>query len=262
MPGARRDAAPQEQRLAGDAPARGQLVRERLGRMAGASELSHPVGRDIGDDVYSRLLELGAVRARLPGVRAWRSPRSFQARTNGHGGAGVAVRRRRRREREPTARALAAALDRPGGRCAATRAPWRPDRPQSARGRTHRAPEAGPRQATQRGGNKRSTNHADHATAASSHVSVTAPPQNVRLSRGRASRSRAAAGRPRRAGGCRPRAAARGSRCRTRSTSKRPAVDGLALAGARRRTDRAGRQALPLVEVAPGSAATWSRWKR
>jgi hypothetical protein len=94
----------------------------------------------------------------------------------GHGGAGVAVSRHRGGEREPTACALAAALDRPGGRGAAARAARRPNRSQSAvAGRTE------PRGRPTAGDTARRQQEIDEPRrsryGANCHVSVTARPQ-------------------------------------------------------------------------------------
>ena len=200
---------------------RAELGGEALGRMLPAPELAHRVGRDIGDDVGRRALDMCSDE--LGGQAGHAAEPALLPRTDERAGrAAVGDGRARAREGEAPPRTLAA-LARPATRSErrnghSTAAPsGRSSSRQPAQSRS-----AALRQATQERGSRRSTSHASNARAGR----VTCLSRNrAREATIRASLlgrvvARAPAGRQRRAAGCPPPAAARGSRCRTRSSSK------------------------------------------
>ena len=125
-----RDARPFEKRLTRKAPASSQLVRERFRRMTCAFELTHSVGRDIGDDVCGRPLEVGEHELGCQG-REPAEPALLPGMDEGNGGARVGVGGRGGGERETPAGALQAASNRPGRGRAAACAARQPDRSKS-----------------------------------------------------------------------------------------------------------------------------------
>jgi len=174
----------------------------------------------------------------------WRSPRSFQPRTKARRGRCSCKRdtadanARRRPRTRGSAR-------RPGGRRAAARASWRPNRSQGAVAARNRAPRQATAGDTARG-NQEIDEPRRSRYGANSHVSVTVGHKGA-ISR--VCRRLAAAGR-RRAHRCRARAAALVPDVVPRGVED-PPVDGPLPPGAKRRTDRGLVGRLAGLEIPP-----------
>ena len=155
---------------------------------------------------------------------ARRRPCSFHARRSGRAGPAYGDRSARRGEREPTARALAAARDRPGGRCAAAGAPRRTSRAEQTSDTAAQTPR--PKRRRRRSAREEHVEEPRRRRYGQTVRRVCAGfvpnvcyESGEYVARGRAARAA-------RGAGCRLRAAARGCRCRTtrrRTASRRRA---------------------------------------
>jgi len=111
---------PGKERLDREAPAAAKLAGESLGRLMASTQASISVRWDIRDDVSRR--ERHPCHDELGGDGSERAGSALLPAANERaGGVCVDDRGAGRREREPPARALAAALDRPG--CMSTAPP-------------------------------------------------------------------------------------------------------------------------------------------